>query len=67
MELAEELGAAPGFEYHDKLLPINRYKRTVDELVDPTLHCDWALLDSLIQQFGMFNVGLMKFLLEEPS
>ena len=59
MELAKELGAAPGFEYHDKLLPINRYKRTVDELVDPTLHCDWALLDSLIQQFGMFNVGLM--------
>lgn len=59
MELAKELGAAPGFEYHDKLLPINRYKRTVDELVDPTLHCDWALLDSLIQQHGMFNVGLM--------
>ena len=59
MELAKELGAAPGFEYHNKLLPINRYKRTVDELVDPTLHCDWALLDSLIQQFGMFNVGLM--------
>lgn len=59
MELAKELGAAPGFEYHDKLLPINRYKRTVDELVDPALHCDWALLDSLIQQFGMFNVGLM--------
>jgi ribonucleoside-diphosphate reductase alpha chain len=59
MELAKELGAAPGFEYHDKLLPINRYKRTVDELVDPTLHCDWALLDSLIQQHKMFNVGLM--------
>ena len=59
MELAKELGAAPGFEYHDKLLPINRYKRTVDELVDPMWHCDWTLLDSLIQQFGMFNVGLM--------
>lgn len=59
MELAKELGEAPGFEYHDKLLPINRYKRTIDELVDPSLHCDWALLDSRIQQFGMFNVGLM--------
>lgn len=59
VELAKELGAAPGFEYHDKLLPINRYKRTVDELVEPKLHCDWDMLDNLIQQFGMYNVGLM--------
>lgn len=59
LELAKELGAAPGFEYHDKLLPINRYKRTVDELVEPKLHCDWDGLDKLIQKFGMYNVGLM--------
>ena len=59
MELAKELGAAPGFEYHDKLLPIHRYKLTVDELVDPTLHCDWAWLEAQIYMNGMYNVGLM--------
>lgn len=59
MELAKELGAAPGFEYHSKLLPIYRYKRTVDELVDPMWHCDWLSLEYDIQQNGMFNVGLM--------
>lgn len=59
MELAQELGAAPGFKYHHKLLPINRYKKTVDELVDPTLHCDWSALETLIKQHGMYNVGLM--------
>ena len=59
MELAKELGAAPGFEYHDKLLPINRYKRTVDELVNPTLHCDWDSLIPALQTTGMYNVGLM--------
>ena len=58
-QLAVELGAAPGFVYHSKLLPIHRYKRTVDELVLPTLHCDWETLEELIQKDGMYNVGLM--------
>lgn len=58
-ELAKELGAAPGFELHYKLLPINRYKKTVDELVDPTLHCDWNSLYNEIKIYGMYNVGLM--------
>jgi ribonucleoside-diphosphate reductase alpha chain len=59
VDLAMELGAAPGFEYHDKLLPIDRYKRTVDELVDPALHCDWEWLRQAIINHGMYNVGLM--------
>lgn len=59
LQLAKELGAAPGFEYHSKLLPIDRYKRTVDELVDPTLHCDWETLREEIKLYGMYNVGLM--------
>jgi len=58
MELAKELGAAPGFEYHNKLLPIHRYKRTVDELCTPSTYCDWDWLDMQIQKFGMYNVGL---------
>jgi ribonucleoside-diphosphate reductase alpha chain len=59
MQLAMELGAATGFVYHDKLLPIDRYKATVDELVSPDLYCDWSTLRTLIKQFGMYNVGLM--------
>lgn len=58
LQLAKELGAAPGFEYHDKIFPINRYKKTVDELVDPTLHCDWNWLIEEVKVHGMYNVGL---------
>lgn len=59
MELARELGAAPGFEYHDKLLPIHRYNRNIDELVSPKLHCNWESLSMSIHAHGMYNVGLM--------
>ena len=56
--LAKELGKAKGFVYHDRLLPINRYNKNVDELVSPKLHCDWSSLDREIQKYGMYNVGL---------
>ena len=59
VDLASELGAAKGFEYHDKLLPINRYNRNVDKLVNRAYDCDWAQLNLRIQQHGMYNVGLM--------
>lgn len=59
MELAKELGQAPGFEYHNKLLPIDRYKKTVDELVTSETYCDWDWLRSKIKENGMYNVGLM--------
>lgn len=59
MTIAKELGPAKGFEYHDKLLPINRYNRNVDELVSPVWHCDWTGLAYEIEQHGMYNVGLM--------
>ena len=59
VQLAKELGPAKGFEFHDKLLPVARYKRTVDELVDPTWHCDWTGLAYEAEKYGMYNVGLM--------
>lgn len=58
IQLAKELGAAKGYEYHDKILPIDRYKRTVDELVSPELHCDWDSLRPALKTIGMYNVGL---------
>ena len=59
MNLAKELGPAKGFEYHSKLLPVHRYNRNVDELVQSLWHCDWNMLEGLIKQYGMHNVGLM--------
>jgi ribonucleoside-diphosphate reductase alpha chain len=59
MHLAEELGAAKGFEYHAKLLPIDRYNKNCDELVSPELHCNWEWLKSRVLLVGMYNVGLM--------
>jgi len=59
VELAKELGPAKGFEYHSKIIPVNRYKRTVDELVNDLWYCDWNQLDADIQKYGMYNVGLM--------
>jgi ribonucleoside-diphosphate reductase alpha chain len=59
IQLAKELGAAEGYVYHDKILPINRYNKHCDELVDPALHCDWNSLVVDLLTTGMYNVGLM--------
>ena len=59
VELAKELGAAKGFVYHDKVLPVDRYKQTVDELVSEETTCDWESLREDIKEYGMYNVGLM--------
>lgn len=59
VQLAKELGPAKGFINHDKVLPINRYNKNCDELVEPTLHCDWATLQEDINTYSMYNVGLM--------
>ncbi|RLJ09405.1 MAG: hypothetical protein DRP15_03910, partial [Candidatus Aenigmatarchaeota archaeon] len=58
LQLAIELGAAPGFIYHDKVLPVNRYNKHVDELVTSKTYCDWAALDLAIQEHGLYNCGL---------
>ena len=58
MEIAKEIGPAEGFKYHDRLLPVNRYKRTLDELVTSSTYCDWESLDLEIQKYGMYNCGL---------
>lgn len=59
LELAKELGAAPGFKYHDKLLPIDRYKDTVNDLLSVyKLHCNWSDLKNNIKKYGLYNCGL---------
>ncbi len=58
LALAKELGPAPTFEYHDRLLPISRYNRHVDELSCATHYCDWYKLKQSIKQYGLYNCGL---------
>lgn len=63
LALAKELGAAPGFEYHNRLLPVNRYKKTVDDLCSgfipsPGSTCDWMYLNAEIKVHGLYNCGL---------
>jgi len=58
LQLAKELGKAPGFEYHDKLLPINRYNRNADELCTSQTYCDWEGLEKEVKKYGLYNCGL---------
>lgn len=55
-ELAEEKGACPEFEdskYAKGLLPIDWYKRSVDELIKPSYNMDWEGLRKRIKKFGL--------------
>lgn len=59
--LARKFGIAPGFKktaWANGSLPINRYKRTVDELVNRELSLDWEYLRNKIEMHGMANCGL---------
>lgn len=60
--LAKEIGAAPRFfeysTYAKGVMPFDRYKRTVDELVPLRLTRDWDTLREDIMHYGMANVAL---------
>jgi len=60
--LATEIGAAPAFfgksRYAQGIMPIDRYKKTVDELVTPVFRKDWATLRLRVMKHGMANVAL---------
>jgi len=60
--LALEIGPAPRFFTHSTyakgIMPIDRYKRTVDELVPATTRLDWETLRNKVMTTGMANVAL---------
>ena len=58
IELTHRFGIAPRFIYSKNILPINRYKKTVDELVSREYSLDWDLLDKKLEHSGMANCGL---------
>lgn len=70
VDLAREFGACPGSDetrYHRGELPVDTYKRDVDELVPHQDHVDWAGLRSLLQQHGIRNSTLMALMPAETS
>lgn len=70
VDLAREKGACPGSietKYHDGIVPIDTYKRDVDELVPPMEYLDWATLRSQLKQYGIRNSTLMALMPAETS
>jgi len=69
-DLATEQGACPKnneTKYGDGVLPIDTYKREVDELVAPTEYVDWAGLREQLKATGIRNSTLMAGMPAETS
>jgi ribonucleoside-diphosphate reductase alpha chain len=69
-DLAEEYGACPKSnetKYHDGILPVDTYKKDVDELVDPVDHVDWKGLREQLKATGIRNSTLMALMPAETS
>ena len=69
-DLAEEFGSCPKSsetKYHDGILPVDTYKKEVDELVDPVDHVDWKGLRTQLKATGIRNSTLMALMPAETS
>jgi ribonucleoside-diphosphate reductase alpha chain len=70
IDLAKEKGA-PGKSYQTKyakgLMPIDTYKKEVDELVEPVYNMDWETLREMAKQYGIRNSTLMALMPSETS
>jgi ribonucleoside-diphosphate reductase alpha chain len=69
-KLAEEKGACPKFgetKYSYGILPIDTYKKEVDELVEPVYNMDWDSLRSRLHKTGIRNSTLMALMPSETS
>lgn len=69
-KLAEKLGSCSKFhetKYSRGLLPIDWYKKTVDELVSPEYTMDWEGLRDRIKQFGLRHSTLTAIMPCESS
>jgi ribonucleoside-diphosphate reductase alpha chain len=70
VELAKEKGPC-GYlsqtKYHDGLLPIDHYKKEVDEISNPGLECDWESLREEVKLHGIRNSTLSAQMPSESS
>ena len=70
MQLAKEKGPCEFFDrtkYAQGILPIDTYKRDVDEFLDPTLHYDWEELRNEIKTNGLRHSTLTAQMPSESS
>ena len=70
VDLAQEYGACPASNetrYHDGVLPVDTYKRDVDDLVPHTDAVDWQTLRARLRQHGIRNSTLMALMPAETS
>lgn len=69
-DLAREKGACPLFDqttYAQGLLPIDTYKKYLDEICNEPLHLDWECLRQNIKQWGLRNSTLSALMPSETS
>ena len=69
-EVAKEKGACEGFvhtKYSDGILPIDTYKKDVDELVAPAYFYDWETLRQSILEHGLRHSTLSAQMPSESS
>lgn len=69
-DLAKERGACPLFHettYAQGILPIDTYKKDIDNIVNEPLHYDWEALRQEIQQHGLRNSTLSALMPSETS
>ena len=69
-QLAKEYGPCEGFsrtKYADGILPIDTYKKDVDELVAPAYFYDWESLRTSIVEHGLRNSTLSAQMPSESS
>lgn len=70
IELAKEKGRCEGFEnlkYSKGILPIDTYKKSVDELVAPNFSMPWDELREGIREYGIRNATLTALMPAETS
>jgi len=70
-DLAEEKGSRipghAGSKYCQGILPIDHYKKDVDDLVSPVYKKDWETLRARLIEFGIYNSTLGAFMPAESS
>jgi len=69
-QIAIEKGPCDGFartKYHDGILPIDTYKKEVDEIVAPEYQYDWDSLRDSIQKHGLRHSTLSAQMPSESS
>lgn len=68
--LAKELGACPKFNettYSKGIMPIDTYKKDVDQICDEPLHLDWDSLRQDVVKYGLRNSTLSALMPSETS